>query len=424
MKHAFWLLSIRPKIWRNWIKRFNIEHIVSVTIVFSLLILFWLAGFFLFAKIFHYLNDIPPIGPILINRLLSLVFLALFLMTAFSDIITALSIMYLSRDLGLLHQHPIKPISIFIDKFIQTIFYGSWAVICFGVPLYFAYGYVFNIDWYFYPLAILSNIPFLVISAGLATLVTLLIAYVVPANRARTITIFLIGMVFFSVGLYLRFLQTGTMLGVSAPTTDLGSYLFNLRLGTTPYLPNQWLVQIFQSAADRNYSELVFYSLLLFTTAVFIIQICIQLANKVYHTGWIKAGEAVSRKSEGRWRLKEERKIIAKVSSLIPLPASIKALLIKDIKIFWRDLTQWGQLTLLVALVLVYLFNTRSFLASGGFVGIDYFWRHLIGLVNLALTGFVLGNLAIRFVYPLISLEGRIVWVIQSSPVKLTTFLG
>ncbi|MCX7918908.1 MAG: hypothetical protein N3A72_04730 [bacterium] len=422
MNHTFWLLSIRPRIWRNWIKRFNIEHIVSIAIVLGLLFLFWLAGFFFFRVILSYLNNIPPIGTILINRLLSLIFLALFLMTGFSDIITALSIMYLSRDLPLLHQHPINPNSIFLDKFIQTIFYGSWAVICFGVPLYLAYGWVFNVDWYFYPVVIFSNIPFLVISAGLAVMVTLLIAYFVPANRARTITIVLIGLVFFSVALYLRFLQTGRILGIEGTATDLSSYLFNLRLSTTPYLPNQWLTQIFQSAAERNYPDLLFYTALLFTTAALIIQLCIQLAGKLYHFGWIKAGEAVSRKHQVPSSKYQTQTFTGHPWSFLPLPSSIKALLIKDIKIFWRDLTQWGQLTLLVALVLVYLFNTRSFLARGGFGDLDYFWRQLIGLVNLGLTGFVLGNLAIRFVYPLISLEGRNIWIIRSSPLKVSTF--
>jgi ABC-2 type transport system permease protein len=422
MNHALWLLSIRPKIWRNWIKRFNIEHIVSVTIIFCLLIIFWMIAFVFFRIVLHYLINVPPIGTILINRLLSLIFLALFLMTAFSDIITALSIMYLSRDLGLLHHHPINSLSIFIDKFIQTIFYGSWAVIFIGIPLYIAYGYVFNVDWYFYPLVILSNIPFLIISAGLATIVTLILAYIVPANRARTITIFLIGLLFFSVGLYLRFLQTGEMLGINAPKTDLSSYLFNLRLSSTPYLPNQWLTQIFQNAAERNYSDLIFYTLLLFTTAALIIQICIQLARKVYHTGWIKAGEAVSIKIRGTGMKSKIIAAIFRLSLYLPFSSPIRALIIKDIKTFWRDLTQWGQLTLLVALIMVYLFNTRSFISSGGFGGIDYFWRHLIGLVNIGLTEFVLGNLAIRFVYPLISLEGRIIWVIRSSPLKLSTF--
>ncbi|MFB3895135.1 MAG: hypothetical protein ACE14V_02415 [bacterium] len=422
MNHALWLLSIRPKIWRNWIKRFNIEHIVSITIIFCLLFIFWWVAFLFFRLILHYLINIPPIGPILINRLLSLVFLALFLMTAFSDIITALSIMYLSRDLGLLHHHPISSLSIFIDKFVQTIFYGSWAVIFFGIPLYFAYGSVFNAAWYFYPIAILSNVPFLIISAGLATIVTLVIAYIVPANRARTITIFLIGLLFFSVGLYLRFLQTGNLFGINQPAVDLGNYLFNLRLSSTPYLPNQWLTQIFQHAAERNYGDLIFYILLLFTTAAFIIQICVYLAKKVYQIGWIKAGEAVSIKVQGPNLKSRIISGILQLSTYLPFSAPIRALIIKDVKTFWRDLTQWGQLTLLVALILVYFFTTRDFMLRGGFGGIEYFYRHLIGLVNIGLTEFVLGNLAIRFVYPLISLEGRIIWIIRTSPLKVSTF--
>ena len=43
----------------------------------------------------------------------------------------------------------------------------------------------------------------------------------------------------------------------------------------------------------------------------------------------------------------------------LPLSPVRRQLLIKDLKIFLRDVSQWSQLLLLLALVLVYLYNFR-----------------------------------------------------------------
>src|SRR2546430_11003091 len=42
------------------------------------------------------------------------------------------------------------------------------------------------------------------------------------------------------------------------------------------------------------------------------------------------------------------------------LPVAKREFVIKDIKLFFRDTTQWSQLILLAALVLVYLFNIKT----------------------------------------------------------------
>ena len=43
----------------------------------------------------------------------------------------------------------------------------------------------------------------------------------------------------------------------------------------------------------------------------------------------------------------------------LPLPPPRRQLLVKDLKVFLRDVSQWSQLLLLLALVLVYLYNFR-----------------------------------------------------------------
>ena len=45
--------------------------------------------------------------------------------------------------------------------------------------------------------------------------------------------------------------------------------------------------------------------------------------------------------------------------ALLPLPIVRRNLLIKDLKVFLRDVTQWSQLLLLLALMVMYLYNFR-----------------------------------------------------------------
>src|SRR2546428_7517425 len=43
------------------------------------------------------------------------------------------------------------------------------------------------------------------------------------------------------------------------------------------------------------------------------------------------------------------------------VPADIRALLVKDVRVFWRDTTQWGQTLVLFGLLGAYIINLRHF---------------------------------------------------------------
>ena len=96
--------------------------------------------------------------------------------------------------------------------------------------------------------------------------------------------------------------------------------------------------------------------------------------------------------------------------------------MIKDIKTFLRDTTQWSQLFLLLALIVVYLYNfkvlplDRSPLPSSTL-------RTVVSFANMALAGFVLSSIAMRFAFPAVSLEGRAFWILQTSPISLKSLL-
>lgn len=111
-----------------------------------------------------------------------------------------------------------------------------------------------------------------------------------------------------------------------------------------------------------------------------------------------------------------------RIAGWLPLSASSRALLLKDVKIFMRDSTQWSQLLLLMALVAVYLYNF-SVLDLDRIPYMGRVVRNAYAFVNLAMASFVLSSIAVRFVFPAVSMESTSFWILRTSPVSMSSFL-
>jgi ABC-2 type transport system permease protein len=94
---------------------------------------------------------------------------------------------------------------------------------------------------------------------------------------------------------------------------------------------------------------------------------------------------------------------------------------LKELRVFFRDTTQWSQLILLGVLVVVYVINVKYLPLQGG--GITDFLVNLVPWLNLGLAGFVLASVAARFIFPAVSMEGRTLWLLKSSPLPMRQLL-
>jgi len=94
----------------------------------------------------------------------------------------------------------------------------------------------------------------------------------------------------------------------------------------------------------------------------------------------------------------------------------------KEIRAFFRDNTQWSQLLLLLALIVVYLYNFKVLPLEKAYIRIDIL-QNEIAFLNLGLSGFVVSAIATRFIYPSISSEGEAFWIIRSSPFSMKRFI-
>jgi ABC-2 type transport system permease protein len=88
----------------------------------------------------------------------------------------------------------------------------------------------------------------------------------------------------------------------------------------------------------------------------------------------------------------------------------LRLLLVKDLRLFRRDFSQWSQFAIFFGLLGLYFLNLRSFKYNN-----DY--ASFIGFLNLAVVGLILSTFTTRFVYPMISLEGRRFWILGLLPV-------
>jgi ABC-2 type transport system permease protein len=153
----------------------------------------------------------------------------------------------------------------------------------------------------------------------------------------------------------------------------------------------------------------------LWTTAMAFVVLVGAACERWYFAGFSKAQEA--RKARfARFR------IVDRLVGALPMSPMRAHLLIKDVKVFLRDVSQWSQLLLLLALVLVYLYNFRV-LDLSRIPYMSSVVKNVYGFVNLGMAGLVMSTIAVRFVFPGVSAEGAAFWIIRTAPARLGDFL-
>ncbi|MBT3256205.1 MAG: hypothetical protein HN366_07095, partial [Deltaproteobacteria bacterium] len=102
--------------------------------------------------------------------------------------------------------------------------------------------------------------------------------------------------------------------------------------------------------------------------------------------------------------------------------SDLSVMMAKDIRVFFRDNTQWSQLLLLFALVVVYVYNFKVLPLEKSPLPLD-FLQNGLAFLNMGLAGFVLAAVGVRFVFTAVSAEGEAFWILRSSPMSFKRYL-
>ena len=377
--------------------------------------LFWIGTYLVVRRVLRYFETVYELGPALAYQLLLIILLTFLSMLLFSNLVAALSTFFLARDLDLIHATPVSPNGFFFARLIATTVNSSWMVLFFSLPIFAAYGSVFGggVKLYFWIAAILPL--FLLIPAAIGALVTHLLVYAMPAKRIRDL-LFFIGLFAFLIMYFLfRFSQPERLVQPES-FGNFMQFLSAMETPSAPFLPSSWLAEILAGTLFKRDTEPGFFFALLASYAMFLPLAASWCSSAVYLDGWSKAQES----RQGRRKLAWLDRLLD--LSTRPFPEITRAIMLKDMKTFLRDTTQWSQLFLLAALIVVYLYNfkvlplDRSPMPAGTI-------RTIVSFANLGLAGFVLSAIAIRFAFPAVSLEGKAFWLLQTAPISLRALL-
>ena len=374
---------------------------------------FWLAVFGVLYKILKYFRGVEELGPLLAGKLLGLVLLSFIAILVLSNVITALSSFFLAKDLDLLVSAPVDWLRIYLAKLAETLLHSSWMVALMAVPILAAYGVIYRGGVLFTPYAVLAFVPMLVLPAVVGSALTLVLVNLFPARRTRDLLSLVALFAAGGVILLFRIIRPERLASPEG-FRNLLDFLTVLRTPTSPFLPSEWTTKAIMSFLLGHPDPLPLA--LLWTTAAAFVTLGAMLHRELFASGFTKAQEGAERFVRGglwTWTVG---------TLLASLPVAKREFVLKDIKLFFRDASQWSQLILLAVLVVVYLFNIKALpLHRGEEVG--FFYVTLVSFLNLGLAGFVLSSIAARFIFPAISLEGRHMWLLRSSPLDLRALL-
>jgi len=379
-------------------------------------ITFWIGAFIIFYRVLTYFQSVQDFGNILAMKLLSMVIITFFTLLVFSSIINSLSHMYLSRDLSLLMAMPVSIQDLFLSRWLGCVFDSSWMVVAFSLPVFLSYGLVFKAGIGFYLAALGALLCLCLIAGAISSLIVLIGAAILPAGKIRTLfVIFGVALAILLI-VVLRILRPEQMVNPDS-FASVVIYLNSMQALSVPYLPTTWISDTIRLSLAAEW-KMSLFNLALSASFVFSLLFINQLAaNALYFRGFSRA-QTTARRFFAPLTFRGHS--WESLLSFLSRPA--RAFLVKEIRSFFRDSTQWPQLFLICALIVIYLYNFSVLPLDKAPIRTIYL-QNIFSFLNVALAAFVLSAISARFVFPSVSMEGEAFWIIQAAPVSMKTFL-
>jgi len=408
------LLKQRSREGRNGWRLVRTQSRLKIAVIGGFVALFEAGLFAFFYAGFRFL-DSSGSGAFLVNRLFSIFFLGMSILLVLSAATAAHGALFRARDVPFLLTAPVSPSELVLFKWFETTRISAWTYLFIVLPFVGAFAAYEHGSILFVVWTACFSVPLLALCGAAGTLLALLIARWMPRRRVwrRVLGWTLVA------GALLAFapLLARTREDPSA-MVSLSTLVPGLRLAMHPLLPGFWGSEGLASLHAGQWLRGLLFGLLLASTAGVFGLLVEWLGARLFVEAWERS--APSNAVDGPPRLLGWLAVL-----LRPAPADVRALLLKDARLFLRDPQQWTQVAIFFGLLGIYFANLRNL----NYNQYDDMWRNLIAFLNAFSISSVLGSLTSRFVYPQLSLEGHSLWLVGLSPASFgrvlhTKFLG
>jgi ABC-2 type transport system permease protein len=366
----------------------------------------FLALYLVSLKTINYFHSQNELGVILSLKIFEMAWVIVFTMLIFSSMVSGVSAIFLSRDNEIVFASPASLSELYLMRYLTTTLYTSWMIIIFSLPVFGAYGQVFSAGPVYFVLMVPAVICIASIGTGLGLMVTVILVNLFPARRTKDIVVYL--SLLFGILLYLiiRLLRPEELADPER-FPDFIEYLSRLSTPATPLLPPNWASGLLTGYLQDHYIDWLLAGLLILTPLV------LYFAGEWIMNRWFFQGFSKAQESFGGYR---------RFTPPEYSPSSLSWFFRKEMKMFIRDSSQWSQLFLIGALIVVYLYNFKVLPLDRSPLPADAI-ANIIAYANIGLSGFLVASLSTRFVFPSIGLEGSGFGLTLTSPLSIKRYM-
>jgi len=391
--------------------------IIIKNISASLVYLLFAIGVFYFTKnILSYLIEDVKIGMFLLHRFLFVVLFIFFMMVNIGNIVVSYSTFFKSREVGFLLTTPISFAKIFFIKFLDNFFYSSSTLLLMVSAALAGYTSYMGLPWFFIPLEVLFLIlPFMFI-AGTLGAITLLVIMRLAAifGMKKVLTSLAILYAASTILFYIFSSPVQLVTNVFAYFPNLNNYFGFLESPLVKLLPNHWVADALYWIAAGKLIAAGWNIYLLIVVAVLLIFFALFLARKWFYKTWLVF---LNLSNELSLKKRKNHKTLFSFEKKSFLKPTHEALLKRELLLFIRDPSQWTHFLVMAFLITIFILSISS-IDMMILKVYNIYLKTIVYLIIYLFNMFLIASMSLRFIFPLVSLEGETIWKIRSAPLN------
>ncbi|PYQ49458.1 MAG: hypothetical protein DMF59_13570 [Acidobacteria bacterium] len=391
----------------------NSSAIIKLGITIIIVTIFLYGDLALFRRLFGAVAKIEATSPFfalgLLRNVLALAFLVAVAVLFSSSMTVAIGAFFTDLDLETYHAAPLPKWRLVMGRLGKTFLQSATIIYVFLVPMFVAFARQYQVKPWFFPVVLIDLALLLAIPVTLGAAVIIALVRFFPVQRVHQIAASLAILVMAVAVIAFRMSRPERFF-MPIGTDDLARALQAIELPSMERYPGTALADVMVAIAGGQ--KAILFPAKIVAPAITLLIAFVAIATPLYFPAFVRARENMAPAAIGASGLTRIADWL-----LRPFDRQTRAMIGKEVRMLTRDVAQWSQLFLMVALLFLYLYNIRM-LPLGGDVRAP-----IIAYANLGMAGFIISAICLRFAYPSVSSEGRAFWILQAAPVSYRRLL-
>ena len=365
--------------------------------------------------------DEVRIGMFLLHRFIFVVLFIFFMTVNIGNMVVSYSTFFKTREVGFLLNKPISFAKIFLVKFLDNFFYSSSTLLLMVTAALTGYTAYFQLPWYFIPFSlIVLIIPFMFIAGTLGAITLLVIMRLAGSYGIKKVLI-TIASVYASVIILFYVFSSPVQLvtNVFKYFPNLNNYFGFLESPLIKLLPNHWVADALYWISVGRISAAGWYIYLLVVVSTLFLLLALFLASRWFYKSWLVFLNLSYDLSIKKKKAKKSYLSFEKESTFQPTQ---EALLKRELLMFIREPSQWTHFLVMAFLISIFVLsisNVNELILSA----YNIYLKTLIYMIIYLFNVFLIASMSLRFIFPLVSIEGDSIWKIRSAPLNYKRML-